>query len=59
LLRPFHRNLGKRIVKSAKLYFMDSALAGYLTRQPSAEGMLAGSMGESFFEGVIVAEAVK
>jgi predicted AAA+ superfamily ATPase len=36
LLRPFHSNLGKRIVKSAKLYFMDSALAGYLTRQPSA-----------------------
>ena len=59
LLRPFHSNLGKRIVKSAKLYFMDSALAGYLTRQPSAEGMLAGSMGESFFEGFIVAEAVK
>lgn len=59
LLRPFHSNLGKRIVKSAKLYFMDSALAGYLTRQPSAEAMLAGSMGGSFFEGFIVAEAVK
>lgn len=58
-LRPFHNNLGKRIVKSPKLYFMDPALAGYLTRQPSAEGMLAGSMGGSFFEGLIVAEAVK
>tara|TARA_B110000003_G_C16637024_1_gene528775 strand:+ start:183 stop:1388 length:1206 start_codon:yes stop_codon:yes gene_type:complete len=59
LLRPFHNNLGKRIVKSSKLYFIDPALAGYLTRQPSAEGMLAGSMGGSFFEGLIVAEAVK
>lgn len=59
LLRPFHNNLGKRIVKSPKLYFMDPALAGYLTRQPSSDAMLAGSMGGSFFEGLIVTEAVK
>jgi predicted AAA+ superfamily ATPase len=59
LLRPFHNNLGKRIVKSPKLYFMDPALAGYLTRQPSADAMLSGSMGGNFFEGLIVAEAVK
>lgn len=59
LLRPFHTNLGKRVVKSPKLYFMDSALAGYLTRQPGADAMLSGSMGGSFFEGLIVAEAVK
>jgi predicted AAA+ superfamily ATPase len=59
LLRPFHSNLGKRIVKSPKLYFMDPALAGYLTRQPDGNAMLAGSMGGSFFEGLIVMEAVK
>ena len=59
LLRPFHNNLGKRIVKSPKLYFIDPALAGYLTRHPSAEAMLAGSMGGNFFEGLIVTEAVK
>jgi predicted AAA+ superfamily ATPase len=59
LLRPFHNNLGKRIVKSPKLYFMDSALAGYLTRQPSAGAMLSGAMSRSFFEGLIVTEAVK
>lgn len=59
LLRPFHKNMGKRIIKRPKLYFMDSALAGYLTRQPGAEAMLSGSMGGAFFEGLIVAEAVK
>jgi len=59
LLPPFHNNLGKRVVKSPKLYFMDSALAAYLTRQPSPESLLAGSMGGAFFEGFIVSEAVK
>jgi uncharacterized protein len=59
LLRPFHSNLGKRIVKSPKLYFMDPALAGYLTRQPDGNAMPAGSMGGNFFEGLIVMEAVK
>ncbi len=30
LLRPHHRNLGKRVVKMPKLYFLDSALAASL-----------------------------
>ena len=59
LLRPFHSNLGKRIVKSPKIYFMDSALATFLTQQPSAPAMLSGSMGGAFFEGFIITEAVK
>ena len=59
LLRPFHNNLGKRIVKSPKLYLTDSALTGYLTRQPCADAMLAGNMGGAFFEGLIITEAVK
>lgn len=59
LLPPFHSNLGKRVVKSPKLYFMDSALAAYLTHHPSSDSLLAGSMGGQFFEGFIVIEAVK
>lgn len=58
-LPPFHNNLGKRIVKSPKSYFMDSGLAAYLTLQPSADALLAGSMGGAFFEGFVVSEAVK
>ncbi len=31
LLQPFYKNLGKRIVKSPKLYFFDTGLISYLT----------------------------
>jgi len=59
LLPPFHNNLGKRVVKSPKIYFMDSAPAAFLTHQPSAEALGCGSMCGAFFEGFIVAEAIK
>ncbi len=59
LVPTFHNNLGKRLVKSPKLYFADSALAAYLTQQPSAQALLAGSMGGAFFEGWVISEAVK
>lgn len=59
LLPPFHRNLGKRLVKAPKAYFLDSALAAHLTRQPSSEALWRGAMGGAFFEGWAVMEAVK
>ena len=37
LLPPYFENFGKRVVKSPKLYFLDSALICALTRQPGAE----------------------
>jgi len=30
LLRPHHRNFGKRLVKTPKLYFLDAGLAAWL-----------------------------
>jgi len=59
LLQPFHNNLGKRVVKSPKIYFLDTGLAAYLTRQPSADALGSGNMAGAFFEGFIVSEAVK
>jgi predicted AAA+ superfamily ATPase len=59
LLPPYFENFGKRIIKSPKVYFLDSALACSLTRQPGAEAALAGAMGGALFEGLIVAEAYK
>ena len=59
LLAPYHRNFGKRLVKSPKLYFLDPAIAAYLTRQPGPEAAIAGSMGGALFEGLMVAEAIK
>ena len=31
LLQPYHRNLTKCLVKTPKLYFLDTGLAAYLT----------------------------
>jgi predicted AAA+ superfamily ATPase len=59
LLPPYFENFGKRIVKSPKLYFLDSALVCALTRQPSAEAALAGAMAGAIFEGLVVSEAHK
>ncbi|MCM2258628.1 MAG: ATP-binding protein [Vicinamibacteria bacterium] len=59
LLAPWHRNYGKRVVKTPKLYFFDSALATFLTRQPDAASALAGPMGGALLEGWVVSEAAK
>jgi uncharacterized protein len=59
LLPPYFENFGKRVVKSPKLYFLDSALICALTRQPGGEAALAGAMGGSLFEGLVVSEAYK
>lgn len=59
LLPPYFENYGKRIIKSPKLYFLDSALVCALTRQPGPDAALAGAMGGPLFEGLIVSEAFK
>ena len=59
LLRPYFANLGKRLIKSPKVYFLDPLLVSYLTRQPSPEGALAGAMGGALVEGLVVSEAFK
>ncbi len=58
-LLPYFRNYGKRLVKSPKLYFIDSSLVCALTRQPDERSSLSGSMGGSLFEGLIIGEAYK
>ncbi|MBK7424762.1 MAG: ATP-binding protein [Propionivibrio sp.] len=58
-LPPWFRNYGKRVVKSSKFYFYDSALVTLLTRQPDAAAALAGQMGGPLLEGWVVTEAVK
>jgi uncharacterized protein len=59
LLPPHFENFGKRLIRSPKLYFLDSGLAAALTRQPGAEAALAGAMGGVLFEGFVVSEAFK
>jgi predicted AAA+ superfamily ATPase len=59
LLPPYFRNYSKRLIKSPKLYFIDSSLVCALTRQPDAQSALAGQMGGALFEGLIVSETIK
>jgi len=59
LLRPYHRNITKRVIKSPKLYFTDTGLLAYLLRYPSAAVMRKGPQAGAFFENFIVAEFLK
>jgi predicted AAA+ superfamily ATPase len=58
-LSPWFRNYGKRLVKTPKSYFLDTALICSLTRQPDGPSALAGAMGGALFEGLIISETVK
>lgn len=59
LLRPYHANFGKRLIKSPKLYFLDTGLLCYLLRIQSPEDLrLHGSRG-AIFESFVVADLLK
>jgi hypothetical protein len=52
LLEPYHRSLGKRLVKSPKLYFLDTGLAAHLmglySWQDIANSPMAGALWETY-----------
>lgn len=54
LLYPYYRNLGKRLVKSPKLYFNDTALACYLLGLRDSETLLGSPHFPHLFETFIV-----
>ena len=59
LLQPYMSNLSKRIIKSPKLYFMDTGLCAYLCKWPSAEMLKDGVMNGAFFETYVISEVIK
>ena len=59
LLQPYMANLSNRIIKSPKLYFLDTALCAYLCKWPNAEMLENCAMGGAFFETYVVSELVK
>jgi uncharacterized protein len=59
LLRPYTKNISKRVIKSPKLYFTDTGLLAYLLRYSDAETLLAGPQNWAIFENMIVAELLK
>lgn len=59
ILRPYYTNLTNRLVKTPKVYFMDTGLAAYLCRWPSAATIENGAMDGAFLETYVITEIVK
>jgi uncharacterized protein len=59
LLEPFSTKIRKRLVKSPKLYFLDTGLCAYLTRWSDSQTLEAGNMSGAILETFVVSEIVK
>lgn len=59
LVPPYFENFGKRLVKSPKLYFVDSGLACHLLGIPSAAALRTSPFLGPIFEGFVASEILK
>ena len=59
LLPPHFNNFGKRIIKSPKLYFLDTGIATFLLGLHAREPLMQGPMRGPVFETMVVSEWVK
>jgi len=59
LLYPYYRNLGKRVMKSPKVYFMDLGLVTYLTGIETEQQLVNGPLAGALFENYCIEEVVK
>lgn len=59
LMRPYSRNISKRIVKSPKIYFFDTGLLSYLLKYPDSRTLSAGPMNGPMLENFVIAELLK
>jgi predicted AAA+ superfamily ATPase len=59
LIPPYANNALKRVIKSPRMYFLDTGLGAYLTRINSAEFLEGGAMDGAFFETWVVSEIYK
>ena len=59
LLHPYHNNVTKRLLKTPKIYFLDTGLCSYITQWPSHQSLEAGAMSGAIFESYAVAEILK
>ncbi|RKY07525.1 MAG: AAA family ATPase [Planctomycetota bacterium] len=59
LLKPYYKNFNKRLIKSPKLYFLDSGLICYLLGIHKPDELLMHSARGAIFESWIIAELYK
>ena len=58
-LRPFYRNIRKRLVKKPKTYFFDTGLVCYLLGIRDVEQLKAHPLREQVFENMVVSNMMK
>jgi len=59
ILRPYFRNVGKRLVKTSKVYFADVGTLCYLVGLKDADHAMSGPMGSAIFETAVVGEIMR
>ncbi|MBU1474951.1 MAG: ATP-binding protein [Acidobacteria bacterium] len=59
ILRPYYTNIGKRLVKTPKVYFTDVGLLCHLTGLSDPRHAAAGPMGGAIMETAVLMEIVK
>lgn len=58
-LPPYHRNFGKRLVKTPKLYFIDTGLAAWLLGIHDARTLNIHAHRGALFENLVITEIIK
>jgi len=59
LLQPYHNNISKRIIKTPKLYFLDTGLAAFLTGWHTPKSLEKGAMSGAMLETHVFLEILK
>ncbi len=59
LLPPYHRNLGKRLVKTPKLFFLDTGVLCHLLRIADPLTLQTHALRDAIFETWVVTEVIK
>lgn len=58
-IKPFYLNKGKRIIKSPKVYFLDTGLLCYLSGVVSGEQVFKGPLSGQLFETLVLGEIIR
>jgi len=59
LLRPFYNNFGKRLIKSPKIYFLDTGLLCFLAGIYNSEALEKSSLLGSYFETLALGQLIR
>ena len=59
LLKPYYNNLNKRLIKTPKIYFLDTGLACWLLGWNTPQVLVSGAMWGHIFESFVATEILK